>query len=210
MRILATQEVWKRNVCREVRVVKKMSAVLGLGVFLASAAHAKPPPIEKVQKAYLKALSKRGLPAKLDEDGDVQFERDGYVYLITLDERDPNYFQLSLPHIWPIESEAQRLLVLDAANAATARTKVSKVYVLHDQVWANTELFLEGPLRFPDVLDRSLAAIDEAVNHFATQMRPEMEDEAEAAEEAPPMEEETEAAPDEAADDASDEASDTP
>lgn len=59
----------------------------------------------------------------------LSFKAEGRSYFIVADEDDPEYFQLIFPGFWSIDSDHARARAYQAANHATAATKVAKIYV---------------------------------------------------------------------------------
>lgn len=96
----------------------------------------------ELQRLYMGFLTEEGFKPDLDSDGDVRFKREGKTYVIIIDAKDPEFFRLVLPNIWKIESEAERTQVLIAADASNAKSKVSKVCTMADNVWVSIELFV--------------------------------------------------------------------
>lgn len=129
--------------------------------------------MSKQQRAqmYKDFLSEEGYAPKLDEDGDVAFKCEGLNYLILIDEDDDEYFHLVFPGFWPIESEAEREQVLQAAAQATANTKVAKVFPVRDTTWAAIEMFCDPPESFKPVFRRSMSALRAGVQSFVDKMR---------------------------------------
>ncbi len=122
-------------------------------------------------EAYSTFLTNEGYRPTLDSDGDVVFKREGRTYLILIDDADPTFFRLVFPNFWEIESDPERLQVLLAAQSATADTKVAKVFIVGDNVWASVEQFVSEPASATAVFDRALGAIDSAVSRFVATMR---------------------------------------
>ncbi|MGU5695448.1 T3SS (YopN, CesT) and YbjN peptide-binding chaperone 1 [Aeromonas veronii] len=108
---------------------------------------------------------------EIDSDGDVRFKRDGNVYYIDVNERDPEFFRIVLANIWPIESDKERSQVLMAASDANAISKVSKVFTVENDVWVSIDLFVRRPEDFKDVFTRSMSALDNGVRNFAKRMK---------------------------------------
>ncbi|MCX7669995.1 MAG: hypothetical protein N2439_07980, partial [Anaerolineae bacterium] len=77
------------------------------------------------------------------------------------------------PLFWSIESAEELALVLLAANEATRKTKVAKVYVLGDgkDTSASVEMFFERPEQFSAVFKRAMAALQTSVRTFVDVMR---------------------------------------
>ncbi len=125
----------------------------------------------ELQRLYRDFLAEEGYKPDVDADGDVRFKREGRTYCIIIDEKDPVFFRLVLPNIWEIESEAERKQVLIAADASNAKSKVSKVCTMGDNVWVSIELFVGEPGDFKKVFTRALSAIDNGVINFVAKMK---------------------------------------
>lgn len=125
----------------------------------------------ELQRLYKDFLTEEGYKPELDSDGDVRFKREGKTYVIIIDAKDPEFFRLVLPNIWEIESEAERVQVLVAADASNAKSKVSKVCTMGDNVWVSIELFVGQPEDFKKVFTRALGALDNGVINFVVKMK---------------------------------------
>ena len=88
---------------------------------------------------------------QVDSDGDVSFKREGLTYYIIVNESDAEFFELALPNIHHIESESDRAEAYAAADYSNAKSKVSKVYMVNDDVWVTAELFVASPGDFKAV-----------------------------------------------------------
>lgn len=156
------------------RGVAKLLILWG-GVFLLAmgdnAPVANQPTREDLQRLYIDYLTEEGYRPIIDDDGDVQFKREGKYYFIQVDEDDPEFFILVLANVWPIESEGERIQVLVAADVSNGTSKASKVQTVGDDVWVSVELFLVRPEDFKEVFERSLEAIDNGLSLFVEKMR---------------------------------------
>jgi hypothetical protein len=119
---------------------------------------------------YREFLSEEGYAPKIDGDGDVIFKYEGKTYLIIVEDRDEEFFRLVYPYFWPIESNAERAKVVEAALHATAQTKVVKVFPVKDDTWAAIEMFCSPPQAFKAVFRRSLSALRAGVEAFREKM----------------------------------------
>ena len=115
-------------------------------------------------------LKEEGYVPKLDDDGDITFKSEGRTYLIIFDD-DDMYFRLLFPNFWEIECAAESLKVERAALHATEKTKVAKVFLVKDDVWATVELFCSPPEVFKNVFARSMSALRGSIENFAEKMR---------------------------------------
>jgi hypothetical protein len=160
-------------------VAMRMTAwlVLGVGAFLlasyctAQESNGSDWDKEQFQNFYVEYLAEEGYRPEIDSDGDVRFKREGKGYFILVREDDPEFFCLVLPNIWPIESEAERAQVLAAADYSNARSKVSKVHTVDDDVWVTIELFVAKPEDFKGVFRRAIGALDNGAMNFVRKMR---------------------------------------
>lgn len=98
------------------------------------------------------------------------FKAEGRTYAILIDERDREFFRLVFPNFWPIESKQKRVEVEQAALQATAKTKVTKIFPVRNNVWASIEMFCSPPEVFRPVFTRSRSALRAAVGTFAEKM----------------------------------------
>lgn len=105
------------------------------------------------------------------EEGFVKFKFEGGTYLVVVDENDEQYFRLIFPNFWPIESEDERQRALAAADHATAETKVAKLFLVRDNVWATIEIFSAEPQEFRAVFGRCIRALKAGVSTFVEKMR---------------------------------------
>ncbi|MEO8589186.1 MAG: hypothetical protein ABI432_07455 [Flavobacteriales bacterium] len=124
-----------------------------------------------LQKMYMDYLDGEGYKPEIDSDGDVQFKAEGKTYFINVLEDDPTYFRVVLANIWPIESEEERQQVLVAVDYSNAKAKVTKSYMVKDNVWVGIELFLPKAEDFEAVFARSMSALSNGTTHFVTRMR---------------------------------------
>lgn len=117
---------------------------------------------------YVSYLQQEGYRPNIDHDGDVIFKEEGRTYFIDIDTKDPMYFRLVFPNFWSINGGEELARVIFAANYATLRTKVAKVYVHEDgrNVSAAIEIFLSKPEMFKDVFPRAMSALKASVNNF--------------------------------------------
>ena len=120
---------------------------------------------------YSDFLTRQGFRPEIDKDGDVKFYFEGGLYYILISEKDPEFFRLVYPNFWEIENDQEKMKATIAASFATADTKVAKVFVLRDNVWASVESFFESPDHFMGVFKRSMSALRTAVSTFRDNMK---------------------------------------
>lgn len=131
------------------------------------------PTKEQLQALYSDFLRGEGYKPEIDKDGDVAFKKEGRTYFIDVGaaQKDPQYFRMALPNIWPIESAEERAKVLAAVDYTNMRAKVCKIHTVGDNVWVSIELFVNTPADFKGIFTRSLNAIDGSTAVFARKMR---------------------------------------
>lgn len=126
------------------------------------------PELTEMYRAY---LAEEGYVPHVEDNGDVTFKFEGGLYIVIVPDDDPDYFRLAYPGFWEIENEEERLRVNQAALQACIEIKVAKVYPLGDNTWAAVELFCNPPENFKRVFQRSLRAIQTAVDCFSDHLR---------------------------------------
>jgi hypothetical protein len=124
-----------------------------------------------LQKMYMSYLADEGFKPEIDSDGDVRYKSEGKVYCIIIDAKDSLYFRLVLANIWKIENETERQKVLVAVDYSNAKSKVSKAYIVKDNVWVCIELFVAKPEDFKPLFSRSSSALANGVTNFVQKMR---------------------------------------
>ncbi|HCH62690.1 MAG TPA: hypothetical protein DFR83_07800, partial [Deltaproteobacteria bacterium] len=120
---------------------------------------------------YSAFLTRQGFAITRTEYGDITIEREGRSYLLVIDEEDPELFRLVFPNFWKIESDTERARALHAAHAATAETKVAKVLVVGDNVWAGVEQFIPDLSIAEAVFERAMVSIMSGAERFVSLMR---------------------------------------
>jgi len=120
---------------------------------------------------YLNYLKEEGFSPKIDNDGDVMFRYEGGNYYITADEQDEAYFRIMYPSFWSVETEEERKRAVHASVAASAETKVAKVYISHGKAVAAVEMFCTPPDVFKRVLMRTLSAMQTGAAKFREKMK---------------------------------------
>jgi hypothetical protein len=124
---------------------------------------------------YVDYLVQEGYRPWIDAYGDVIFKDEGGTYYVDVDESDIQYFCLVYPEFWQIKDASELARALVAANYATRRTKVAKVYIVEgDQnTSACIEALLGEPQQFAAVFHRAMSALKAGVRNFVDQMRQE-------------------------------------
>lgn len=124
-------------------------------------------------KDFLAFLEEEDLHPQLNNDGDIVFQFEGRTFLVIFEEDDDQFFRLIFPNFWRIDSEDERRKAQDVALKATIQTKVAKVYVIRNHVWATIETFYDTLDHLKPVFRRNLSALLAGAGAFVADMRPE-------------------------------------
>jgi hypothetical protein len=124
---------------------------------------------QKLQKMYMEHLSSAGYRPIVDEDGDIQFKREGLFYCIFVEDSDTVFFRLVL--FQTVDDMYSLSKILEAANFANTKAKVFKISTAknskgENRVFGSVELLLSNPSDFKDVLDRAFNIIDTGMALF--------------------------------------------
>jgi hypothetical protein len=121
---------------------------------------------------YAEYLRSEGYRPEVADDL-VWFKHEGGNFAICIDDDDPEYFQLTYPNFWKIESEAERQAAIRSADDVTRRCKVAKVYVRTDgdDVFADVEEFLGRREDFQPIFPRAVSALHLATRLFVEDMK---------------------------------------
>jgi len=121
---------------------------------------------------YLAYLRDRGIPAKIDADGDIEFTHQYQTldlpFHIIVDLDDPNVFTLYADGLWSVSGDAIKSQALRAASVASREAKVAKMCLNSDD--SNVRIYAEAliydPQDFTEIFDRLLAEMDKALDTF--------------------------------------------
>ncbi|HPE69848.1 MAG TPA: hypothetical protein P5560_10710 [Thermotogota bacterium] len=125
---------------------------------------------EKLQQVYMDILQKAGYEPRVDSDGDVVFKKENMTFVIQPSGKDPIFFRLFLPNIYPVESEEERGRIRVAMDMANALCKAAKVFTVNNNVWVSIEFFVNHPQDVETFLERALGAIDNAAKIFVVRL----------------------------------------
>ncbi len=135
----------------------------------------------KKQDYILEFLSNEGYRPSNDDEGDIEFKKEGSWYFITLFDNDEQYYRILKPTFWPIENAQELEWAWKASNKSTGGIKVAKVFVTDsfDNVAATAECFQPDVKAFTQVFGRLMSALSSVHNEFVDdmlRMAKEMED----------------------------------
>jgi hypothetical protein len=125
----------------------------------------------EIMNLYLDYLRDEGYRPGLDRDGDIKFKHEGRTYLLLVDEQDTACVRLIFPNFWGLDTPDEKRKAVEAAERATAETKVSKVYLVGDNVWAAFEMLCTPPETLKAVFARAIRTLKTASSKFAEQVR---------------------------------------
>jgi hypothetical protein len=137
-------------------------------------------PVETValrQAAYLDFLKAKNIEAKIDANGDIQFQHrlqnDEYSYWIRVDPNDPGFFQIFTTGVRHLNSEqelADAYLAASRVNRVLWLTKVC-INTRLDDIVVTSHTLLDKAEDFAHVFDILLECLDEGVQSFVAEMR---------------------------------------
>jgi hypothetical protein len=134
---------------------------------------------KKGAERYLTFLAEEGYRPRINANGNVSFKCEGRPCVITIDEKEEEYFYLIYPNFWRIESDEELAQVKEAGLAVIAEIKAVKIYpVGGTNTYATVEQFCFPTQTFKDVFDRCLRALRAGVEKFVAKMEepPEQDD----------------------------------
>jgi hypothetical protein len=118
------------------------------------------------EKLYTEYLRVEGFQPDTKVDGVVCFMKGDRHYHLPIDE-DPDFFILSLLDVVPEDEEIDGPLLVRAANAVTAESKVAKVCLgTSGEILINVELFCAPPEAFKSIFARCLSELETAHDKF--------------------------------------------
>lgn len=126
---------------------------------------------QQLQETYSGYLSNEGYRPEITPNGNVRFRREGKIYVIYADERDPTYFRLVLSFTAEDKSAAMRVKRLEGINIASSDTKVIKAYLDSDgDPTFAAEMFLVVPGDFKTTIQRLFRAMDSAYEKYTSKV----------------------------------------
>ena len=123
-----------------------------------------------VKNLYMNYLKEEGYQGEVKDDL-IFFKHDGGTFVLEIQNDDPTYFRIVKPGIWSIDSEDERLIVLQAASMACGDIKIAKTYVVKDNTWVSAETHVPNYEGFAAAFKRLLSAIDAGEKKFVFHMK---------------------------------------
>lgn len=129
---------------------------------------------ENAQSPFAQALFGQletlSLAPRLDEDGDIIFQKENRTYVLIFDAQDPGFMLLALPNIWSIDSEEERARVRGVMESVNTRAKLARLLERGDKVWVIAEAVYAEPGHAVPMLERLISMVDNAVALFGMKM----------------------------------------
>ena len=110
-------------------------------------------------------LTEEGFQPKQFSGGNILFRYQLGVYVVAIDENDPQFLQIIMPKIFDMES-SNYTKALIAANTLCASKKIVKAIVSKDSVDINTEILVNSTSNFSELIPRMLGMLQEARYDF--------------------------------------------
>lgn len=131
-----------------------------------------------LSSVYVEALKMIDDDPKFDNDGDVEFK--GYLnkelkFVAVIDEGHKEFLRVCMPVIYRLKDSAEKNSVLAACNFANVKTKVAKVYLVGDTVWAAFEMQLyKFDVKYiKDALMFAMPNLESAASRFSQALKDE-------------------------------------
>jgi len=146
------------------RTVKIIVLAIVFGIFFVFPAAAQKTKSD-FQKMYMTFLNQKKYSPVIDDDGDIVFNYNGDNYIIIVNEKNPQLFEMFYPlnvSNYPMQK------AVNAANFANRNSDVVTVYVLPDGKTAiiSVGLLLLKPKDFQTLFPKILGLIDDALENF--------------------------------------------
>jgi hypothetical protein len=132
---------------------------------------------EEMQDMYLTYLKGRNIEARVDEDGDIEFEYELPTYnpltfYIIVHEDDQELFQILNPGFYPLETAQEKSRAPLAASYATIAAITMRVFTTDDgtDVIASAEVYLASPQNFRFVFPKMILQFEKAFDEFIERM----------------------------------------
>ena len=153
------------------RTLLAQAALCSALVLSAATASAQTYTKQQLQETFSSYLNTEGFRPEITPSGNVRFRREGKIYVIYCDEKDPTYFRLVLSFSAEDKSASMRLKRLEGINSASSDTKVIKAYLDSDgDPTFAAEMFLVVPGDFKTTIARLLRAMDSAYEKYQTKV----------------------------------------
>lgn len=122
-----------------------------------------------VNKRY-HTLSHEGYRPEINEGGDLVFKFEGKIYILSNDERDPNFFRLIFPNFFVASNPVQKELLEKTMNEVNAHIKMIKCYSTlgQNKNYASLayEIYSDDDSLMQNV-NRGIYMVQQGINYFS-------------------------------------------
>lgn len=119
---------------------------------------------------YLDFLRDRGFEPRIDDDGDVVFQKEGMVYVLMAEEKDPRFFRLLMPAFWRVDSDVERSRALEAINEISLKFKIAKLAIVRERVVAMAEMWMDLERDLDKEFSRITSSLQVSIRQFYIRM----------------------------------------
>ncbi|ANF58818.1 hypothetical protein [Halotalea alkalilenta] len=121
---------------------------------------------------YLEAMEGAGIDAVAVDTNALRISRDGLDYVLVVAEDESTFFQLMLPHAWPLDTHTVRSGVLEAANRVMNRLKAVKLLLQNDAIHVSVEQFVDTPELGASMVPGMIELINSATAELHSELGP--------------------------------------
>lgn len=126
---------------------------------------------QMLQNLYSNILKEKGYIPTIENSGSLRFMREERSYFLQIRDDDSEYLSVLSGIGWSIDSSEERQKILEVCNEISGTTKVSKVFILEDNVILQGEVFISHPQEAQKIISRLLSSMDTVRNKFLQEMR---------------------------------------
>ena len=123
-------------------------------------------------EVFAAAVRSLGHAPRIDSDGDIFFDADGFSHVLYATEDDTEFLRLAIPNVRTLASDTEYWPALQAANTVNRHMKVAKAYLYDQMVVISAENLLPTPDGVYEVLDQLLYYAHAAVTRFHQELQP--------------------------------------
>lgn len=121
---------------------------------------------ESIINCYFEILNEENFKPLISDAGEIIFSYKRRKFIISINEDDLKFFNISCDQVWPIKNEKSRHSAIEAANATTAMYKSVKSYIQEDSVHFCIEMFIQNPNSIKKIINTIVVTLWDAVANF--------------------------------------------
>ena len=110
--------------------------------------------VQEKQELYLAFIKEEGYNCEITGSGNIQIEYKGAYLYIYIDKTDENYFLMSFPTFWKVNTSQERARALFIGNILNCKYKVAKIVVTGEN--SNIDVSIDMGMYLKDVTDFKL------------------------------------------------------